>query len=115
MIWVIVAVEEGGVLGLTQQLSAISTQDSSHQMDSSTLPERTHHNPFGSPHSMLAEGSSSSPVLHHHGTEQSRTEPTSSHAGEVKTVSNVVASSTELSGSNLPANFTSGSSNMQSF
>ena len=112
----IVAVEEGGVLGLTQQLSAISTQDNSHQMDSSTLPERTHHNPFGSPHSMLAEGSSSSPVLHHHGTEQSRTEPTSSHAGgEVKTVSNVVASSTELSGSNLPANFTSGSSNMQSF
>jgi len=64
------------VLGLTQQLSAISTQDSGHQMGSdhhmdSGTTERTvtniTHNPFGSPHSVLAEGSSSGTMQHHHG------------------------------------------------
>ena len=122
----IVSVEEGGVLGLTQQLSAISTQDSGHQMDSdhhmdSGTTERTvtniTHNPFGSPHSVLAEGSSSGSMQHHHGTEtvvDSRTgEPASRQSGGLRTVSSIEASSIELQSSNILADFTSGSTDMQ--
>lgn len=64
IIWVIICVEEGGVMGLTQQLSSITTHDEGQLDAERTMPHDQ--NPFGSPQStaLVSSTTSPNPVLH---------------------------------------------------